>query len=475
MLMHGEAGVGKTRLLDVTVDQARRDGIEVLRGTCVHFTTSVVPYGALMLALRSWQAEGGQALSDDFAPLLAAADPNRQAVTSGSGSMLTALDEVLRAICSQRPLLLVVDDLQWADNASLDLLAYLIAGLGRQRLGLLLAYRDEDRRESRALEQWLGDTRRMPAVRLAPLDRLDQEATGQLVAEVLDRATTPDLARQVYARTRGNAYFTELLARHVGPDGSLPEHPPSDLADAVVARWKTLSVPARELTRLVALGGSPVDMDILREVVRRSTSWLGPASPLVGEGVAAGVLELSRAGRVWFRHPLLADLLLLAPTRIDPDAVHAAYAAAIEVLIAARARPGPGRRRGAAPPCRRQPRRGVPMGRARGGRGRAACRRGPSPTTRWSGPVHCGPTCRPRYRRTARGCWRCFAERLARPGAPERWTGGSPTSARPGCAWTNSPSRSSRARSSPSGPRRPGTPPRTGGNASCRRCSGRSP
>ena len=334
VLMHGEAGVGKTRLLDVTVDQARRDGIEVLRGTCVHFTTSVVPYGALMLALRSWQAEGGQALSDDFAPLLAAADPNRQAVTSGSGSMLTALDEVLRAICSQRPLLLVVDDLQWADNASLDLLAYLIAGLGRQRLGLLLAYRDEDRRESRALEQWLGDTRRMPAVQLAPLDRLDQEATGQLVAEVLDRATTPDLARQVYARTRGNAYFTELLARHVGPDGSLPEHPPSDLADAVVARWKTLSVPARELTRLVALGGSPVDMDILREVVRRSTSWLGPASPLVGEGVAAGVLELSRAGRVWFRHPLLADLLLLAPTRIDPDAVHAAYAAAIEVLIA---------------------------------------------------------------------------------------------------------------------------------------------
>ena len=60
--------------------------------------------------------------------------------------MLTALDDVLRAICSDRPLLLVVDDLQWADNASLDFLAYVLAGLGRQRLGLLLAYRDEDRR-----------------------------------------------------------------------------------------------------------------------------------------------------------------------------------------------------------------------------------------------------------------------------------------------------------------------------------------
>ena len=81
-LLHGEAGVGKTRLLEATVEEARERGIEVLRGTCVHFTTSVVPYGALVLALRSWQAEGERALSDGFARLLAAADPNRQAETA---------------------------------------------------------------------------------------------------------------------------------------------------------------------------------------------------------------------------------------------------------------------------------------------------------------------------------------------------------------------------------------------------------
>ena len=122
-----------------------------------------MPYGALILALRSWQADGGGALPDDFARLLAAADPNRRAET-GPASMLTALDDVLRTICAERPVLLVVDDLQWADNASLDFLAYVLAGLGRQRLGLLLAYRDEDRRGRDALEQWLGDTSRMPNV-----------------------------------------------------------------------------------------------------------------------------------------------------------------------------------------------------------------------------------------------------------------------------------------------------------------------
>ena len=62
LLVHGEAGVGKTLLLEATVEEARERGIEVLRGTCVHFTTSVVPYGALVLALRSWQADGGGAL-----------------------------------------------------------------------------------------------------------------------------------------------------------------------------------------------------------------------------------------------------------------------------------------------------------------------------------------------------------------------------------------------------------------------------
>ena len=190
-MVHGEAGVGKTRLLEATVEEARGRGIEVLHGTCVHFITSVVPYGALMLALRSWQAEGRQSLPDNFARLLAAADPNRQAETAGTTSMLTALDEVLRTICSERPVLLVVDDLQWADNATLDFLAYVLAGLGRQRLGLLLAYRDEDRRGRDSLEQWLGDASRMPGVHQHVLGRLDQEDTARLVSALLDRATTP--------------------------------------------------------------------------------------------------------------------------------------------------------------------------------------------------------------------------------------------------------------------------------------------
>jgi DNA-binding CsgD family transcriptional regulator len=333
LLVHGEAGVGKTRLLEATVEEARERGIEVLRGTCVHFTTSVVPYGALMLAVRSWQAERGRALPDDFARLLASADPTRQAETVGSASMLTALDDVLRTICSERPVLLVVDDLQWADNASLDFLAFVIAGLGGQRLGLLLAYRDEDRRGHDALEQWLGDTGRMPNVQQHLLERLDREDTALLVSTLLDRATTPELAGAVYSRTRGNAYFTELLVRHLTPDGDLPTHLPDDLTQAVAARWKTMSVPARELTRLVALGGGPVDGDVLPQVVTSSAPWLGPASPLVAEGVAAGVLTLSRAGRVWFRHPLLAELLAAVTTRVNPRTVHGAYAAAIEERI----------------------------------------------------------------------------------------------------------------------------------------------
>ncbi|MEP6630023.1 MAG: AAA family ATPase [Lapillicoccus sp.] len=333
LLIHGEAGVGKTRLLEAAVEDARRDGVEVLRGTCIHFATSTVPYGALVLALRSWQAEPGHAQVDDFARLLAAADPTRQAESAGPSTTLTALDDVLRALCTARPVLLVVDDLQWADDASLDFLAYVLAGLGHQRLAVVLAFRDEDRHHSHAFESWLSDTSRMPMVRRLRVERLDEEDTGDLVSALLDRATTPDLGREVYARTRGNAYFTELLVRHLGPDGTLPERLPEDLTDAVAARWRTLSVPARELTRVVALGGAPQDPMLLMQVAQQSTSWLGPAPGLLTEGVAAGVLELTRSGRIWFRHPLLAELLQAVPTRVDAGAVHAAYANALEERI----------------------------------------------------------------------------------------------------------------------------------------------
>lgn len=333
LLLHGEAGVGKTRLLDWTVDDARRQGVEVLRGTCVHFTTSVVPYGALILALRSWRADRDSAPPDDFARLLAAADPNRQAAQAGASSTLTALDEVLRGICAQRPVLLVVDDLQWADAASLDFLAYVLAGLGHQRLALVLAFRDEERHTSHALETWLNDTGRMPAVQQMPVGRFDEEATGHLVSALLGRATPPDLAREVQAVTQGNAYYTELLVRHLGPGDTVPERVPEDLADAVAARWRTLSVPARELTRVVALGGGPQDVAVLRVVMQQAAIWLGPPPALLAEGVRAGVLELTPTGRVWFRHPLLADLLLVAPIRVDAVAIHAAYATVLEDRI----------------------------------------------------------------------------------------------------------------------------------------------
>ena len=161
--------------------------------------------------------------------------------------------------------------------------------------------------------------------------------------------------------------------RRLTPDGGLPAHPPDDLADAVAARWKTLSVPARELTRLVALGGGPVDVDVLRQVVTSSASWLGPASPLVAEGVTAGVLTLSRAGRVWFRHPLLADLLRVAPTRVDPrDRPRRLRRGHRGPHPPARRDPRPGRRRRPASPRRRRRRPRVPMGGAGGRRGRAA-------------------------------------------------------------------------------------------------------
>ena len=325
-----------------------------------------------MLALRSWQAEGGGALPDDVARLLAAADPNRRAET-GPASMLTALDDVLRTICAERPVLLVVDDLQWADNASLDFLAYVLAGLGRQRLGLLLAYRDEDRRGRHALEQWLGDTSRMPNVQQLFLERLDREDTERLVSTLIDRATTPELAGEVYARTRGNAYFTELLVRRLTPEGGLPAAPARRPRGRGGGSLEDAERPGPRAHETRCAGRRPG---------RRRRP---PAGRDVECLVARSRLTVGRRGSDRRgAHPVSRRSRVVPPPaagRPAPGRPHARRPADRPRRLRrghrgphppARRDPGPGRRRRPASPRRRRHRPGVPMGGAGGHRGRAA-------------------------------------------------------------------------------------------------------
>jgi DNA-binding CsgD family transcriptional regulator len=250
--------------------------------------------------------------------------------------LLSVIDALVMTIASQRPTVLVIDDVQWADLASRDALAYLVAGFRRQRLAVLTTYRDEELGTGHPLHSWLADLRRLPSVIDVGLDRLTWDETEQQLEMLLGR---PDhhLVDDVVRRSDGNPYLSELLLDGVTiPADELPVDLPAELTGALLAAWHRLSAPAREVMRVLAVAGRPTLIDDLREVA--AVSGIGPdAVPAaLAEATDAGISVAQGPNMCWFRHPLLAEVLYTTFVPGEAEPVHAAWAKTLE------SRPGTG-------------------------------------------------------------------------------------------------------------------------------------
>ena len=172
LLVSGEAGVGKTALVREASAQVAADA-DVLWAPCLPLTSLAVPFLPLTSALREWAAE-----RDVPVPVL-----------GGSGEEgPTGFDAWLDDLCRQHPVLLVVDDLQWADQSSLDVLMYVLAGLAGRRLAVVTTVRTGE--EGDPLRRWLADVRRLPGVAELVLGRLDRVATAEQIAGLLGARLT---------------------------------------------------------------------------------------------------------------------------------------------------------------------------------------------------------------------------------------------------------------------------------------------
>jgi DNA-binding CsgD family transcriptional regulator len=254
--------------------------------------------------------------------------------------LLPLLDLVFNRLAERAPTIVVIDDLHWADRTSLDLLAYLITGFRDQRLALLATCREENRGDGHPLHTWLADMRRMPHFTEIQLGRLDLEATENQVQEMLGRPVDIAFAAEVLERSGGNPYLTELLVRGLPRDElELPATAPAALRDALLANWHGLSFPARQATRALAVGGRPTDIPVLAEIAAKHGI---PRKLLPGCLVEArdhGLVRFDTAGRPWFRHPLLADVLYDGLPPGEAALLHATYAHVLERLT--ERKPGP--------------------------------------------------------------------------------------------------------------------------------------
>ena len=356
-LVSGDAGVGKTRLVAELAAGARERGFAVLVGRCAELADTV-PYLPLADALRgATSSSTGGPLFDALAarPVLSRLLPDAGVGEPASADLpglaqqqlFGAVLGMLAELAGASPVLLVLEDLHWADRSTRDLVTFLSRVLHRERLALVATYRTDDMHRRHPLRPVIAELLRLPGVTSVGVGPLPPAAMAEhltsISAELLDAARLGSLID----RAEGNAYYAEeLLAAGAAGDAggrgeagggaaggagtgagnarSAASELPAGLADLLLARMERLAPIAQQVLRAAAVTGRRVDDELVRQA-----SGLGELEyeDAVREAVAHQLLVPDGGGGYWFRHALLreaiyADLLPGERTRL-----HASLAA----------------------------------------------------------------------------------------------------------------------------------------------------
>src|SRR5689334_345785 len=324
VLLGGESGVGKTRLVR-EFEQRHADDAIVLRGEAVEQGDAELPYAPLLGALRplvrachpALQQLGSSSrsqlaalvpgLDDQAAP---ASDQNEPA---GQLRLFEAVLELLDLLGEFQPVVLILEDMHWADRSTRTFAAFLARSLREERVLMLLTYRSDELHRRHVLRPLLAELDRLERARRIELSPFDRGELAEALADILGNAPTQDLVERVFKRSEGNPLYTEeLLAAGLDGRGATPQ----SLRDAFMLRIERLSDVAQRAARVIAVGRA-LDEPMIGEAIGIEQETLHGA---LREAVAEQVLEAHEDGRLGFRHALLREALyddLLPGERVE--------------------------------------------------------------------------------------------------------------------------------------------------------------
>ena len=310
VLLSGDAGVGKTRLLAEVRDRLSAEGWRVVAGHCLDLGDSALPYLPFSEILGRLAADLPEVVERvaGHHPTLARLQPGRRTLAGeaaeGAAVERSALFEGVRALLEEAALehrlLVVVEDTHWADQSTRDLLTFLFAREATSPVSLVVSYRADDLHRRHPLRRHLAEWSRVGGVRRLALAPLGDEAVTRLIGELVPGGLGAAETGDIVDRAEGNAFFVEeLTSAATGPGSWVP----AELADVLLVRLDRLDDRARQVVRTASVAGRKVAHELLA-----AASGLDPAA--LDEGLRQAVemnVLVPDGDRYAFRHALLGE------------------------------------------------------------------------------------------------------------------------------------------------------------------------
>jgi pentatricopeptide repeat protein len=303
VLVSGDAGIGKSRLVEELLDRARASGVVTAVGLCTPTDGGGLAYGPFVGALRDLADQLDDAAAADLlgparrALGLDAGDPGAE--TPSNVTQVQRFETVLaflQRLAERGRVVLVFEDLHWADSASIDLIDFLTRNLRSEPVLVVATYRGDELHDARNVAMTIAELTRHRAVTSIDLGGLDRDATALLMREVLGARPEWALLEAVHTRSGGNPFFAQELTAVRGASTV-----PASLRNIILLRIADLDADTRDVVATLAVAGRPIDHRLLSDVIDLDDDRLDLATSVA---VERHLLAVDEHGRLDYRHDL---------------------------------------------------------------------------------------------------------------------------------------------------------------------------